>query len=80
MDAPDLHVFEAAQERHKGTCVVTMHLGHLEMMVGYVTLHGFPVHVIYRDLNSKSVHDFGIWFERKPESKPAAASFEGSDP
>ena len=58
MDAPDLHVFEAAQERHKGTCVVTMHLGHLEMMVGYVTLHGFPVHVIYRDLNSKSVHDF----------------------
>ena len=58
MDAPDFHILEAAKDRKKGTCVVTLHLSNFEMMVGYMTIHGLPLHVIYRDLKSKSAHDF----------------------
>lgn len=58
MDAPDFHVVEAANARKKGTCIVTLHLGNFEMMVGYTSLMGIPLHAIYRDLKSKSAHEF----------------------
>jgi len=58
MNALNFDVLEAAKKRKKGTCVVTLHLGNFEMMVGYMTIHGLPLHVIYRDLKSKSAHDF----------------------
>ena len=58
MDPQGFDVLKAAQERKKGTCVVTLHLSNFEMLVGYVAIHGLPLHVIYRDINSKSAHDF----------------------
>lgn len=58
MDARNFDVLEAAKNRKKGACVVTLHLGNFEMMVGYMTIQGLPLHVIYRDLKSKSAHDF----------------------
>ncbi|MBT6178504.1 MAG: lysophospholipid acyltransferase family protein [Deltaproteobacteria bacterium] len=58
MEAHNFHLLEAAKNRKKGACVVTLHLGNFEMMVGYMTIHGLPLHVIYRDLKAKSVHDF----------------------
>ncbi len=45
-------------ERGQGGCLVSLHLGNFELAVGTMATQGLPIHIIYKDINWKSAHNF----------------------